>query len=79
MREEIISTGIWTDKGDELCIVWDMGDGDDFWLSGGGDGCDACRDYTINGDELKMTAYNCAFPLDPDTNMPCIIYTFKKQ
>ena len=78
-REQAISTGIWSHQGDQFCTIWDSGDGDNFWDNGGGDGCDACRDYTINGDELKMTAKNCAFPLDPDTNIPCIIYTFKKQ
>ena len=78
-REQDISTGIWSQYDDLFCIIWDMGEGDDFWNGGGGDGCDACRDYIINGDELKMTAKNCPFPLDPDVNMPCIIYTFIKQ
>ena len=78
-REQSISTGIWSQQGDKFCIIWDMGDGDDFWDNGSGDGCDACRDYSINGNELKMTAYNCAFPLNPDLNMPCQIYTFIKQ
>ena len=79
VREEIISTGIWKEINDQFCIIWDMGDGDDFWISGGGDGCDACRDYTINDDEFKMTAYNCPIPPFPDMNVPCQISTFVKN
>ena len=53
--------------------------GDDFWRDGGGDGCDAFRDYTINGDELKMTAYNYTLPPLPEDNGHCQIYTLVKE
>ena len=79
VREEIISTGIWKEINDQFCIIWDMGDGDDFWISGGGDGCDACRDYIINGDEVEIIAYNCPIPPFPGMNIPCQIYTLVKQ
>ena len=78
-REQSISTGIWSQQGDQFCIIWDIGDGDDFWDSGSGDGCDACRDYTINGDEFKMTAYNCPIPPFPGENIPCQINTLVKE
>ena len=77
-REEIVSTGIITYEDDQFCVIWDRGDGDEFWLDGGGDGCKACRDYTINGEEFEMTAYNCAFPDSPG-NVPCLKYTLLKQ
>ena len=79
IREEIISTGIITYLRDQFCVIWDMGDGDSFWEEGGGDGCDACRDYTINGDEFKMTAYNCPIPPFPGENIPCQINTLVKE
>jgi hypothetical protein len=77
-RGEIISTGIITYPSDQFCVIWDRGNGDEFWLDGGGDGCEACRDYTINGEEFEMTAYNCAFPDSPG-NVPCLKYTLLKQ
>ena len=79
IREETISTGIITDHLDQFCVIWDMGDGDNYWGEGGGDGCDACRDYTINGDEFKMTAYNCPIPPFPGENAPCVISTLVIQ
>ena len=45
---------------------------------GGGDGCDACRDYTKNGDELKMTGYNYELPPLPEDNVSCQIYFGKR-
>ena len=69
-REENVSTGITTDHGDQYCIIWDTGDGDE---------CDECRDYTINGDELEFRSYNCPLPLPPHPNIPCQIYTLVKQ
>ena len=78
-RDEVISTGIITYPHDQFCVIWDSGDGEEFWADGGGDGCDACRDYTLNGDELKMTNYNCAFPFEPEINISCLIYTLVKK
>ena len=77
-RGETISTGIITYPSDQFCVIWDRGNGDEFWLDGGGDGCEACRDYTINDDEFKLTAYNCALPDSPG-NVPCLKYTLIKQ
>jgi len=70
IREETISTGIITDHLDQFCVIWDTGDGDE---------CDECRDYTINGDEFKMTAYNCPIPPFPGENAPCVISTLVIQ
>ena len=42
-REEIISTGIITYPSEQFCVIWDRGDGEEFWADGGGDGCDACN------------------------------------
>ena len=82
-REELISTGIVAYKivnnSDVFCVIWDIGDGDDNWISGGGDGCNACRDYIINGDEAEILAYNCPVPPFPGLNVPCQIYTLIKQ
>jgi len=79
-RNEIISPGIITYPDEQFCVIWDRGDGDEFWWDGGGDGCDTCRDYTINGDRFEMTAYNCAFPApDSPGNVPCLKYTMAKQ
>ena len=50
VRDENVSTGIILDHGDQYCVIWDTGDGDE---------CDECRDYTINGDELEFRSYNC--------------------
>ena len=78
-RGEIISTGIITYPDDQFCVIWARGDGEEFWVDGGGDGCDACRDYTLNGDALKMTNYNCALPFEPEINISCLIYTLVKK
>ena len=73
-RGEFISTGIITYPSDQFCVIWDRGNGDEFWLDGGGDGCEACRDYTINDDELKKTANNYSLPPLPEDNVPYQIY-----
>ena len=70
VREEHVSTGIILDHGDQFCVIWDTGDGDE---------CDECRDYIINGDEAKITSYNCPLPPYPEINIPCLIYTVVKQ
>ena len=70
VREEYVSTGIILDHGDQYCVIWDTGDGDE---------CDECRDYIVNGDEVELTSYNCPLPLPPHPNVPCQIYTFVKQ
>ena len=69
VRDEDVSTGIILDHGDQYCVIWYTGDGDE---------CDECRDYTINGDELVFRSYNCPLPLPPNPNIPCQIYTFVK-
>ena len=70
MREEYVSTGIILDHGDQFCVIWDTGDGDE---------CDECRNYIINGDEVKITSKNCPLPVPPNPNTPCQIYTLVKQ
>ena len=70
VREENVSTGIILDHGDQFCAIWDTGDGDE---------CDECRDYTINGNEMEITSYNCPVPPSPEINIPCQIYTLLKQ
>ena len=70
VRVESVSTGIVLDHGDQFCVIWDTGDGDE---------CDECRNYTINGDEIKITSKNCPLPIPPHPNVPCLIYTFVKQ
>ena len=70
VRVEDVSTGIILDYGDQFCVIWDTGDGDE---------CDECRNYTINGDEVKITAYNCPLPIPPHPNGPCQTYTLVKQ
>ena len=70
VRDENVSTGIILDHGDQYCVIWDTGDGDE---------CDECRDYTINGDVAEFTSYNCPLPLPPHPNIPCQIYTLVKQ
>ena len=69
-REEEAMTGFLVDHGDQYCVIWDTGDGDE---------CDECRDYTINGDVAEFTSYNCPLPLPPHPNIPCQIYTLVKQ
>ena len=69
VRDENVSTGIILDHGDQYCVIWYTGDGDE---------CDECRDYTINGDELEFRSYNCPLPLPPHPNVPCQLYTFVK-
>ena len=70
VREENVSTGIILDHGDQFCAIWDTGDGDY---------CDECRDYTINGNEMEITSYNCPVPPSPEINIPCQIYTLLNQ
>ena len=70
VRVESVSTGIVLDHGDQFCVIWDTGDGDE---------CDECRNYIINGDEVKITSTNCPLPVPPNPNVPCQIYTFVKQ
>ena len=70
MREEHVSTGIILDHGDQFCVIWDTGDGDE---------CDECRNYSINGDEVKITSKNCPLPVPPNPNIPCQIYTLVKE
>ena len=70
VRDENVSTGIILDHGDQFCVIWDTGDGDE---------CDECRDYTINGNEMEITSYNCPAPPSPEINIPCQIYTLLKQ
>ena len=70
VRDEVVSTGIILDHGDQYCVIWDTGDGDE---------CDECRDYTINGNEMEITSYNCPVPPSPEINIPCQIYTLLKQ
>ena len=70
VREENVSTGIILDHGEQFCVIWDTGDGDE---------CDECRDYIINGDEADITSYNCPLPVSPNPNTPCQIYTMVKQ
>ena len=70
VREEYVSTGIILDHGDQFCVIWDTGDGDE---------CDECRNYIINGDEVKITSKNCPLPVPPNPNTPCQIYTLVKQ
>jgi len=70
VREEDVSTGIILDHGEKFCVIWDTGDGDE---------CDECRNYIINGDEVKITSTNCPLPLPPNPNTPCQIYTLVKQ
>ena len=70
VREEVAATGILVDHGDQYCVIWDTGDGDE---------CDECRDYIVNGDEVELTSYNCPLPLPPHPNVPCQIYTLVKQ
>ena len=77
-REEIVSTGIITYEDDQFCVIWDRGDGNEFWIDGGGDGCEACRDYTINGNEFEMVANNCPIP-DTEINVACLRYSLVKQ
>jgi len=77
-REEIVSTGIITYEDDQFCVIWDSGNGNEFWINGGGDGCDDCRDYTINGNELEMLANNCPIP-DTEINVTCLRYSLVKQ
>ena len=70
VREEAVSTGILVDHGDQYCVIWDTGDGDE---------CDECRDYNINGDELEFRSYNCPLPIAPNPNVPCQINTLVNQ
>jgi len=70
VRDENVSTGIILDHGDQFCVIWDTGDGDE---------CDECRDYSINGDEATITSKNCPLIVPPHPNIPCQIYTFVKQ
>ena len=70
VRDENVSTGIILDHGDQYCVIWDTGDGDE---------CDECRDYIVNGDEVEFTSYNCPLPIPPHPNVPCQIYTLVKQ
>ena len=70
VRVESVSTGIVLDHGDQFCVIWDTGDGDE---------CDECRNYTINGDEVKITSKNCPLPIPPHPNVPCQTYTLVKQ
>ena len=70
VRVESVSTGIVLDHGDQFCVIWDTGDGDE---------CDECRNYTINGDELEFLTYNCLPPVPTDDNVPCQIYTLVKE
>ena len=70
VREEAVSTGILVDHGDQYCVIWETGDGDE---------CDECRDYIINGNEAEITSYNCPLIIDTDFNVPCQIYTLVKQ
>ena len=70
VREEVAATGILVDHGDKYCVIWD---------TAGTDGCDECKDYTINGDELEFLTYNCLPPVPTDDNIPCQIYTLVKE
>ncbi|SVE55935.1 uncharacterized protein METZ01_LOCUS508789, partial [marine metagenome] len=70
VRVESVTTGIVLDHGDQFCVIWDTGDGDE---------CDECRNYTINGDEVKIISKNCPLPIPPNPNGPCEIYTLVKQ
>ena len=70
VRDENVSTGIILDHGDQYCVIWDTGDGDE---------CDECRDYTINGDELEFISYNCPHADPNNDNVPCQIFTLVKQ
>ena len=70
VREEVALTGIAVDHGDKYCVIWDTADTD---------GCDECKDYTINGDELEFLTYNCLPPVPTDDNVPCQIYTLVKE
>ena len=70
VREEIVKTGIILDYGNQYCVIWDTGDGDE---------CDECRDYMINGNEAEITSYNCPLIIDTDFHVPCQIYTLVKQ
>ena len=70
VRDENVSTGIILDHGDQFCVIWDTGDGDE---------CDECRDYSINGDEATITSKNCPLIVPPHPNIPCQIYTMVKQ
>ena len=64
VRDENVSTGIILDHGDQFCVIWDTGDGDE---------CDECRDYSINGDEATITSKNCPLIVPPHPNIPCQI------
>ena len=70
VRDENVSTGIILDHGDQFCVIWDTGDGDE---------CDECRDYSINGDEATITSKNCPLIVPPHPNIPCQIYTLVKE
>ena len=70
VREEVAATGILVDHGDQYCVIWDTADTD---------GCEECKDYTINGDELELLTYNCLPPVPTNDNVPCQIYTLVKE
>ena len=71
IMEESATTGVLIEKGDQICFIRD--DIED------PDTCDACRDYTINGDELELYHYNCPSPFPAESNIPCIIITHVKK
>ena len=70
VRIEEVSTGIMVDHGDQYCVIWDTGDGDE---------CKECRDYTINGDLAEIISYECPLPIPPNPIVACQIYTLVKQ
>ena len=72
VREEVAVTGIAVDHGDKYCVIWDTADTD---------GCDECKDYTINGNEAEVYLYNCqpSMPTPTSGNVFCQIFTIVKE